>query len=791
MTKPCTKPSGTLIGLTRAALFAVVLSPLTLAAPASAILPTEAPKVAPTQPEPDLGFQLELTSREVWREFIDHHGDWVILWDENTGLPRRATSQGFQLLAPEPTNEQVVAATGDFIGQNHRLFGLHQDQTELIYAQKAQKHWVVLYRQHVNGIPVENSQISFFVNQEGKLAMFQTRGIVQDLTLENELLLGANHAKSIFREAMLGAGLPPELHSTDDDPELTILPDSDNFPRLTWKLGILTPQDPYHFVGHVDVRTGEILRWSNEVFTVNVVGTVDAQGHQSHANSSIVTQETPEIRVQVQGGNSAFADSNGNFVVNHGGTGNVNVSVTVEGRWTTVNNTAGGEVSRTQSFTPGVSSNIRLNPSDTSEFTVAQIDAFIHMTRVHEFMKRVLPSSTIFDRSVPANVNINSSCNAFWNGSSTNYYRLAGSCNNTSFDSVIYHEYGHAADAFAGGIIDGGLSEGFGDILSYYITEDPLIGRAFFRSGGGIRNADNGRTWPANECNGEVHCKGEVWAGFAYIVRESLIATLGSGPGIDAAEQAVIPTFIGNPRDIPDGAVQTFIFDDDNGDLSDGTPNFTVLAGAASIKNLPIPAPPTITNITPTEVGRCSANQMIIQGAFFLDNGTEVRVGNIEANIVDVNAQAGRLRIDLPDLPDGVYDVTVATPFGVALMPNVFSVTDNPEVVATGAFYIGSGANLDVCGDADADYFVAASIQSGNEVFEGAQLDLGHRLFILANSFSGSDDPLDGSGNASIHFQIPNNQNLIFLSPKFQVAIRDGSPGGWAVSNVTTVTIFP
>jgi len=81
------------------------------------------------------------------------------------------------------------------------------------------------------------------------------------------------------------------------------------------------------------------------------------------------------------------------------------------------------------------------------------------------------------DVAIPARANIDDECNAYYTpGSpSLNFFRGSERCANTAFDSVAYHEYGHFVDDMLGGITHGGMSEGWGDILSMYIT-DPESG---------------------------------------------------------------------------------------------------------------------------------------------------------------------------------------------------------------------------------------------------------------------------------------------------------------------------
>ena len=72
------------------------------------------------------------------------------------------------------------------------------------------------------------------------------------------------------------------------------------------------------------------------------------------------------------------------------------------------------------------------------------------------------------------NVNIGSNCNAFYNGSSINFYTSGGGCNNTAFSDVVHHEYGHHL-VNVGGSGQGAYGEGQSDVMGGLRL--PLTGR--------------------------------------------------------------------------------------------------------------------------------------------------------------------------------------------------------------------------------------------------------------------------------------------------------------------------
>ena len=117
------------------------------------------------------------------------------------------------------------------------------------------------------------------------------------------------------------------------------------------------------------------------------------------------------------------------------------------------------------------------NPTDlnfgaSGEFPTAQVSAFYWTNFAQDLARDILAPADL--PALPTRVNINDFCNAFWNGSSINFFRAGGQCPNTAYSDVVLHEYGHGVDHRKGGIIDGGYSEGFGDAMAILGTRQPV-----------------------------------------------------------------------------------------------------------------------------------------------------------------------------------------------------------------------------------------------------------------------------------------------------------------------------
>ena len=99
----------------------------------------------------------------------------------------------------------------------------------------------------------------------------------------------------------------------------------------------------------------------------------------------------------------------------------------------------------------------------------------------------VISMFTTMDNALTARVDrTDGDCNAFYNGTSINFYTTANGCNALSYvGDVMYHEYGHGInDKFwtsQGSSFDNGaMGEGYADVWAMSIIKNPFIGLGFF-----------------------------------------------------------------------------------------------------------------------------------------------------------------------------------------------------------------------------------------------------------------------------------------------------------------------
>jgi hypothetical protein len=120
---------------------------------------------------------------------------------------------------------------------------------------------------------------------------------------------------------------------------------------------------------------------------------------------------------------------------------------------------------------------------------------FWHTNKIMEKARSYFPGNAWLNAQLGVNVNIDANCNAFWNGSTTNFFTSGGGCGNTGEDvGVSMHEWGHGWDSNDGNgsSLENGTGETVGDFTAALQTFDSCVGQGFLGGNcGGYGNACN------------------------------------------------------------------------------------------------------------------------------------------------------------------------------------------------------------------------------------------------------------------------------------------------------------
>jgi hypothetical protein len=560
----------------------------------------------------DAGFDV-LNSRQVATQRFKASHPGVALYRSTDERIRRVYGQAFSHAdSPEQSAARFLADHAPIFGTteaNLRDIGPFQDQRHIqpiMYQPETDtyKFTGLYYTQYESDIPVFRSRLTLLVRNEPGFPLVLASADLRDLGGFSVAPQALQHVDVELGRESIVTSLELAEHLLDEvvfeDAQMVIfagVEDEAHEPRLAYshvvEVGEVIDPDTYQkWLIVVDAFTGEELFRENQILHSTVTGTVTCRctdGLGASICHPTTVRPLPYARVAV-GSNVTYADADGNYLLEGVGPGTVTVNSQIAGLYFNLSSASGNPIlSLNQNVnTPGEAHFLH-NAADSGEFTRAAGDAYFHSNEIRDFALQFNPAyPTIANQTgFQINVNINNNCNAFYNGSSVNYYTSGGGCANTSISSVIHHEYGHHL-VNTGGSGQGAYGEGMSDTVSVIITEDPILAYGFqLNCNAGIRTAFNNIQYP---CSGGIHFCGQVLSGSVY---RTMLELQNTNPNDynDIISNLTINSILmhtGTSID-PSITIDFLVLDDDDDDIFNGTPHYQQINAGFGHHNMPAP----------------------------------------------------------------------------------------------------------------------------------------------------------------------------------------------------------
>jgi trimeric autotransporter adhesin len=448
------------------------------------------------------------------------------------GVGNRVTLQELSLRtgrAVTKVDDKAVAdAVLDFVKGHKALIGIDSAQLgALRTVQVSPDIWQVSIPQTYKGVPVRYGRLAATLNN-GNLVLIgsETWGDVRGLSTKPKLTsaeaLSAGFAYAGGASAMDEIVAKPLLEIVPVAPQEHKKGEGFGGPvgagyrhRLVWTFAFQRTPEVETWEVIVDAHTGEVLAFQdlNHYINHQVKGGV-------YPVTSTDTCPTPGTCGTMQTGwPMPFADTGlaaPNDFTNSAGVfdwGSGTVTTTLTGRYVDIVDSCGAV---TNSSTTGTIDLLGTNGQHDCTTggggagnTPASRTAFYEVNKMAEMGRGWLPGNAWLQTRLTTNVNINDTCNGFWNGSSINFYRSGGGCRNTGeLAGVFDHEWGHGLDDNDAGGVLSNSSEGYADIAAIYRLQDSCVGHGFFwTSNKGCGSTADGTGFNQNEAQqGAAHC---------------------------------------------------------------------------------------------------------------------------------------------------------------------------------------------------------------------------------------------------------------------------------------------
>ncbi len=491
----------------------------------------------------------QLINQKQWDNFLAKYGsDFRVFLDPRSGaavnilgpipfIPGSGVNNSLQksdlsnMLGRPVTkiNSKIVSdLMRGFLKENAATMGIDLSQLGKVSAsQVTDTLWQISVPQVVNGIQVRDARFMATISY-GNLVMMGTEvwGNVKIDT--NPKISAAQALDTGFKYA--GGKVSNDLMWKE--PGLEILPVTPSRGmageayvgsvgegyehRLVWTFGFERAPELAQWEVIVDAHSGELLAFQdkNQYVTKRMTGNV-------YPLTDTGVCPTPQTCGSMQNdypmpwANTGLAAPN-NFT-NSAGTFNYTsgtVTTTLAGQFVRISDTCGSisQSSTTGDLFLGGTNNqhdCTVPAGSSAGNTAASRSAFYEVNKIKELARGWLPTNSWLQSQLTANVNINLTCNGFWNGSTINFYRSGGGCRNTGEIAAVFdHEWGHGMDDNDAAGVLSNSSEGYADIAAIYRLQASCVGYGFFQTiNDGCGQTSDGTGFNTDEAQqGAAHC---------------------------------------------------------------------------------------------------------------------------------------------------------------------------------------------------------------------------------------------------------------------------------------------
>lgn len=535
-------------------------------------LPAESPATL------DLTGKVRLTP-EIWT--VSPGIRWQAYRYSNTGTVARASGKPIQIIHNLLNRDVIERCVNDFVSQHEADFGLKGCEMKVVSIETSLNWTIVTLQPQIYAIPVYDGYVVLSINQNGALASLKARGFGADVN--GDFMLGEKDAARIAQKAI-------QVKSMKTDILRVYLPQRDLkgsiILRSAYQVTVATVDPGLQPVLFVDALNGDILAAENRVYFEQLEGQIEGQYFPNYGTEDLEQDRFPYEWLEVADVDSSFSDDEGifSFEVNPDDSP-FDLTTALRGLWVEVHpwdvdNADIGEIASLEMEIEELEDvEILWNEDNAGD---DERNLFYHVNFVHDYWTNLehefdgldLPMLAVCGLGGPGMEQYED--NAFSSGQGI-YFGRGRQCDNFAlYADVIYHEYTHSVT----GVVyrgynlpyegeSGALNEAWSDYFPCSISDEPLIGEGgLVGQGRHMRNLDNNLRYP-NDIVDEVHMDARIIAGAMWHTREVL--------GASYCDSLFHFARYHHARDFYSYFHDILLTDDDDGDMTNGSPNYRVL----------------------------------------------------------------------------------------------------------------------------------------------------------------------------------------------------------------------
>ncbi|OGF63435.1 MAG: hypothetical protein A2Y62_07305 [Candidatus Fischerbacteria bacterium RBG_13_37_8] len=477
----------------------------------------------------------QLSNRDEWSSFLANNKDAYAYFDPRSGRPsgiytvipiipgtgmsNHITMESLSKSLGYPVTEITEAVVNEIVMQhvskNASLLNINLNELgSFRTTHPADYLWHVNISRHINGIPVKDSRITFVINH-GNLILW---GVEKwgDINLATNPAVNLGQALRTGFD-YIGGQLPTDklikkshLEIIQLDPKWDGAAGKGYDHALVWNFTFQREGYVNTWEMLVDAHIGKLisLRDTNAYMIKKIVGSIYPLSNDGCCPDGCAVADTPAAYM-----NTGFPSPN-NYT-NFGGMYNYTSGVAVtslDGLYVEMGTDSCGTILETSATgdidLAGANGDhdCTVPSGHSAGDTMSSKSCALEVTYRNRQARNYLNLSWL-DAPISCNVNIPSTCNAYYNGT-INFYRSGGGCRNTGEIAAIFdHEWGHGIDYNDGAPSGSSPNEAIADLAAAYRLHNSCIGRGFLWTAGagcGIWNTcptDPGTNYGSN-CSG-------------------------------------------------------------------------------------------------------------------------------------------------------------------------------------------------------------------------------------------------------------------------------------------------
>lgn len=513
---------------------------------------------------------------------LDREQLWRASWDADTGVPARLMGRGIAVPGSIARSDVAEAAAKKFLSEHIALLAPGSVVGDFALAANRLDDGMrtVAFVQQHRGMDVRGGQVSFRFKKDRLFVVGSEAVPNVRVPPYGASRVAADRARALA-EAWVAEGAPRELSAgAVSEPFVlpVVLANGESYQRRVIEVTVEAHGPRGRWAVALDAESGaRVARRQTLMF---LTGSVTMNTPDRRPGAARRDRPAPLLRLTVDG-RAVETDAAGSFTVTASQSASVTTSVV--GRLVRVVNGSGAGAAITARVQDG--GTLAWNAANTEQID-SQLITYVSSHVVKDYTRTFAPNLRYNDAQLEANVNLDDVCNAYSDGQTINFFNSGSGCENTGrLPDVVYHEYGHAIHLNSiirgAGSFDTALSEGASDFLAASITGDQGMGRGFFFDNRALRQVDPSNreaVWPA-DIDQDPHITGLIFAGTMWDLRKVFIDKYGEAAGVTLANRLWYAT-LQRAADLPTTYAEVLAADDDDGDLSNGTPNLCDISAA-------------------------------------------------------------------------------------------------------------------------------------------------------------------------------------------------------------------